>query len=645
MRFSSNSLARGRAEDGFTLVEVLVAMTLLLTAVLGLMSLTDSAAKTTTATKAREGAVNVGREVLEDAGGIAFSQLDPATLVPTLQALPGLASTSGAGAWTVTRRTPSGGTGFTYTISATMCSIDDASDGYGARSGVTWCDTPPAGGTADSQPEDFKRVAVTVSWTLDGQTHSVRQTAMLAKNGAPDLPIINSLVLTTPVVSNPSNPTISTTATTATFTATATSTAQSVQYSVDGVNIGNATLSGGNWTFSLSLAGWTDGAYSIGARALNAAGVPGPTRTLTLTLARSTPAAPSGLVGGRNSVTKNGSLVPVAELDWLPNAERNVLGYRVYRPGGTLACPGSMSTFDLTSNCIDFSPVNGTYSVVAVYRDAGGTVREGPASTVTVAPLAPPYKSFYFKNTTAYTATNCGFADGKRDADDAYAGTASDSSFGFGGGVTSLNFCSRLLTSADSAVAGTTKVYAWGSSSGGGSCTVTATLGLNSVGSTYTATQTIVGGNSLVPLTWTFNTAAYSFTAGDRLNVTFSEGNGASCNATSLQYGGNVRRARVDLPTGGSGGPVGQPSPPTGLSGTANADGSKTLTWTAPASGNPVAFYRIYRDGVEYTQRYDQTGDTTPSYTDPGDGQTHSYYVTAVSTNLAESSYLGPVSL
>src|SRR4051794_33101533 len=388
MRFSSILLARGRAQAGFSLIEVLVAMTLLLTAVLGLMSLTDSAAKTTTSTKAREGAVNVGREVLEDAGGIAYSQLSPSTLVPTLQALPGLASTSGAGSWTVTRRTPGGGTGFTYTIDATQCSIDDTADGYGARAGVTWCDTPPAGGTADSQPEDFKRVAVTVTWTLEHQTHSVRQTALLAKNGAPDLPIINSLVLSNPVVSQPATPTISTSATTGTFTATATSTAQSVQYSVDGVNIGTATLSGGNWTFTLSFAGWTDGAYTIGARAVNAAGVPGPTRTLTLTLARLTPSAPTGLVGGRNAVTSGGSKVQVAELDWLPNPERNVLGYRVYRPGGTLACPGSASTLDLTTSCIDFAPVDGTYSVVAVYRNASGTLLEGPASTVNVQPLS-----------------------------------------------------------------------------------------------------------------------------------------------------------------------------------------------------------------------------------------------------------------
>src|SRR4051812_10056618 len=328
MRFPSDLAARTRAQSGFSLIEVLVAMTLLLTAVLGLISLTDSAAKTTTGTKAREGAVSLAREITEDAGGIAFSQLSPSTLVPTLQALPGLASTSGSGSWTIVRRDTSTA-GFTYTVTATLCSIDDAADGYGARAGVTWCDTPPAGGAADSQPEDFKRVVVTVAWTLQGQTHSVRQTALLAKNGAPDLPIVNTLVLSNPTVSTPANPTITTTATTATFTATATSTAQSVQYSVDGVNIGNATLSGGNWTFTLSLSGWTDGAYAIGARALNAVGVPAPTRALPLTLARATPAAAAGLVGGRNSVTKLGVLTQVAEFDWLPNAERNVQGYRV----------------------------------------------------------------------------------------------------------------------------------------------------------------------------------------------------------------------------------------------------------------------------------------------------------------------------
>ena len=107
-----------------------------------------------------------------------------------------------------------------------MCSVDDVSDGYGSRSGVTWCDASVPSGTADSQPEDFKRVSVTVSWTLQGRTHSVRQTSLLAKNGAPDLPVVNTLALSTPVVATPSNPTINSSTSTATFTATATSTAK-----------------------------------------------------------------------------------------------------------------------------------------------------------------------------------------------------------------------------------------------------------------------------------------------------------------------------------------------------------------------------------------------------------------------------------
>src|SRR4051794_4558078 len=124
MGSSRNFPAFARRESGFTLVEVMVAMALLLTAVLGLMSMTDSAARTTTDTKAREGAVNVEREILEAAGGIAYSQLTPTTLVPTLQALPSLASQSGGGSWTLTRRDSSGATGFTYTVDTTMCSID-----------------------------------------------------------------------------------------------------------------------------------------------------------------------------------------------------------------------------------------------------------------------------------------------------------------------------------------------------------------------------------------------------------------------------------------------------------------------------------------------------------------------------------------
>src|SRR3954452_11922901 len=140
----SRQRSRARGQSGFTLVEVMVAMAILLTAVLGLMSLTDSAAKTTTSTKAREGAISLAREIVEDAGGVAYSQLNPTNLVPTLQALPGLASTSG-GSWTIVRRDSSTSGGFTYTVTATLCSIDDSSDQYGSHNGLSlWDFAPPA---------------------------------------------------------------------------------------------------------------------------------------------------------------------------------------------------------------------------------------------------------------------------------------------------------------------------------------------------------------------------------------------------------------------------------------------------------------------------------------------------------------------
>jgi hypothetical protein len=343
-------------------------------------------------------------------------------------------------------------------------------------------------------------------------------------------------------------------------------------------------------------------------------------------------------------VTKIGSLLPVAEFDWLPNSERNVLGYRVYRPGGSLACPGSASTLDLTSSCIDFAPVDGLYSVMALYRDAGGVLRQGPASTITVKPLQPLFFAYYFKDTTNFTGSSCAAANGQRDADDGYAG-GTEVSFSYAASITSLNFCTRSLASADSAAAGTTNVYAWATNSGGSQCTVTAAISVNGGSSIATGGASVAGNTSTpAPLAWALTTPSVAFASGDRLNVRFTTPNGASCNSTNIVYAGTTRRARVELPNPQGNLPPGTPLAPTGLQGVANADGSKTLTWTAPTSGNPIAFYRIYRDGVEYTNRYDTTGDPTPSYSDPsGDGIQHSYYITAVSTNLAESSYVGPV--
>ena len=61
----------------------------------------------------------------------------------------------------------------------------------------------------------------------------------------------------------------------------------------------------------------------------------------------------------------------------------------------------------------------------------------------------------------------------------------------------------------------------------------------------------------------------------------------------------------------------------------------RRLTWTAahdPDLGDSIAFYRVYRDGNAYEDRYDRTGDgATLSLVDGrSDGTTHTYWVSAV---------------
>jgi fibronectin type 3 domain-containing protein len=80
------------------------------------------------------------------------------------------------------------------------------------------------------------------------------------------------------------------------------------------------------------------------------------------------------------------------------------------------------------------------------------------------------------------------------------------------------------------------------------------------------------------------------------------------------------------------------------------SNGTTILRWTAaspadPDPGDSIAFYRIYRDGSAYANRYDRTGTgANVTYTDTQpDGVQHTYYVTAVDTQLAESPLLGPV--
>ena len=167
--------------------------------------------------------------------------------------------------------------------------------------------------------------------------------------------------------------------------------------------------------------------------------------------------------------------------------------------------------------------------------------------------------------------------------------------------------------------------------------------------------------NTTVPTRFTQSvaTVAGTFAAGDQLSILyggFSANTSTNkCGSTTLYWNSSAHPLTVSLNTltgggigGGSGpGTITRPAAPTGLTGVANGDGTTTLTWTAPGGSPAADFYRIYRDGQNYTDRLETAGDTgtgSISWTD-GDtgGTTHVYRVTAASSVLAESDPAGPL--
>src|SRR4051794_23856603 len=136
-------------ERGFTIVEVLVAAMLLIVGLLGAVSLIDGAIATTSRTKQREAGTNLAREVLQQARSIPYVHLTPQELQSRLRSNPGLEyfSSSQSG-WQIRRR------GFTYTVTASVCSIDDAKDGTGPHDAGTFC-SDSAGSSSSNPVLDF----------------------------------------------------------------------------------------------------------------------------------------------------------------------------------------------------------------------------------------------------------------------------------------------------------------------------------------------------------------------------------------------------------------------------------------------------------------------------------------------------------
>lgn len=485
---------RLRAERGFSLIESLVAAMVLTVGVLASLQLLSVSDHSTASVRAREGAVTLAQQILEDARSIPYSQISSSTIASQLQAMPGLASTSSGSTWTITR------TGVTYTITASVTTLNDPKDTTGAI--------------------DIKQIPVTVSWnTFQSQSHQITETATLTRAGQDPGLIASNLALASPspvpgtagTAGTSTAPVItSSSITSLQFSVTAPTGTTAIVWTLNGAKQsawnGSAPSSGTTWTSSAwSLTGVSDGTYRVGAQAEDSNGIDGPAITISVRLIRNVPSAPSVTGYGFNAnLLVGGSATSVAELQWSPNPELNVVGYRIYSPSGSMICQTSTTTSDAScgasawcsspSACIDLSPTgvnalnpaNRTYTVKALYYDANNNLQEGTTTSVTLAQGTPS-----------------------------------------------------------------------------------------------------------------------------------------------------------------------SPPTPASLTVTTQSDGSAILTWPVPSGGTPVSFYRIYRDGSNYTSRYDtllaSSCSSTCTYHDTARVDPHSYYVTAVGgttpgADMGESAAVGPVS-
>ncbi len=100
-----------------------------------------------------------------------------------------------------------------------------------------------------------------------------------------------------------------------------------------------------------------------------------------------------------------------------------------------------------------------------------------------------------------------------------------------------------------------------------------------------------------------------------------------------------------------TGGAPTPPAAPSSITVTAQPDGTAYVTWTPVSGGTQVSFYRIYRNGDNYGNRYDvlpaSSCSATCSYHDTGRSTAQSYYVSSVGgaalgSDMAESAATGP---
>jgi Tfp pilus assembly protein PilV len=425
------------AEGGFSLIEVIVAMSVTLIGVLGTVALLDRASAQTADSKTRQTANGLLRELIETAQGVPYANLNDASVKTTLQAGGFPDDDAGTSAWEIKRN----GIAFTLTVSA--CTVDDPSDGGSAHpAGSGYCSDSP-GGTGDPNGDDYRRVTVTAS-PPPGFGADVTQTTIVGSNritnpggtgpggGTATSNDVKEVRITSPALHSgqvaPCNNHVScawpaTTSTlvtpkSASFRATTAYTAQRVVFTVDGQVV--ATLDGPATTFE-----WTwnlpdsqpDGNYVVAAQIFDSTGAnaissPSP---LVVTINRYVPdhTAFAPTAAGRNPLWSN-----LPEIETYPTAsltarvDRDVTGFLATRLVNGVANGTACQTYSPTvRGCQDTAAPNSqgsilTYRITPTGANPDGSQQVGgttiPSPDVNL-PNARPYEP---ENVTVARAGN-----------------------------------------------------------------------------------------------------------------------------------------------------------------------------------------------------------------------------------------------
>src|SRR3954447_5531756 len=333
----------------------------------------------------------MGRGILEVARSVPYRSLASAAIVDAVSTRPGFADVGGGSGYAVNSRDQ------LYNVTIDVCAVDDPKDGLGPHSDVDvdFCSDSAGSSTGtDRNPDDYRRLAVSLSWNVRNVTATSKQTTVVTNPVGGFGPSVTSLVPTNFTLGAPiTSPTFNN----ASFAATTSSPAADVNWAINGDVQGKASGSGTSWTFNWNLNNtkpdgskvFPDCTYLVSAQAFDSKGRAGASRAVSVAINRSAPLAARAVEGGRNL---NGDRVDV---QWLPNDECDVEGYRVYRGTSagainTLVCPARGTTPIKQTTCLDETapaPASGVtlyYRVVGVDKDASNALREGTSTTLAI---------------------------------------------------------------------------------------------------------------------------------------------------------------------------------------------------------------------------------------------------------------------